>query len=105
MADPATNTSAPADAIAAKFAQYEADTIPAGTFGGSPAQPEDEVKTINFSHYIVARASLSELVVDAFKAAGPRGIAPGWYEVPTCARRHLARPLRLGVRPDIDALG
>jgi TRAP transporter TAXI family solute receptor len=55
-----------ADAIAAKFAQYDADTIPAGTFGGSPAQPEDEVKTINFSHYIVARASLSELTVGAF---------------------------------------
>jgi TRAP transporter TAXI family solute receptor len=55
-----------ADAIASKFAQYEADTIPAGTFGGSPAQPEDEVKTINFSHYIVARASLSELTVGAF---------------------------------------
>jgi TRAP transporter TAXI family solute receptor len=55
-----------ADAIAAKFAQYDADTIPAGTFGGSPAQPEDEVKTINFSHYIVARAALSELAVGAF---------------------------------------
>ena len=34
----------------------------------------------------------------------PRGIVPGWYEVPTCARRHLARPLKLGVRPEIDAL-
>ena len=32
----------------------------------------------------------------------PRGIAPGWYEVPTDARRHLARPLRLGVRGDLD---
>src|SRR5262249_19938297 len=28
-----------ADAIAAKFPTYEADTIPAGTFPGSPAQP------------------------------------------------------------------
>ena len=55
-----------ADAIAAKYSQYDADTIPAGTFGGSPAQPEDEVKTINFSHYIVARASLSETTVSAF---------------------------------------
>jgi tRNA(Ile2)-agmatinylcytidine synthase len=34
----------------------------------------------------------------------PRGIMPGWYEVPTCARRHLARPLKLGVRPEVDAL-
>jgi tRNA(Ile2)-agmatinylcytidine synthase len=34
----------------------------------------------------------------------PRAIAPGWYEVPSGARRHLARPLNLGVRPDLDAL-
>ncbi len=32
----------------------------------------------------------------------PRALAPGWYEVPTDARRHLARPLRLGVRPELD---
>jgi len=32
----------------------------------------------------------------------PREIAPGWYEVPTNARRHLARPLELGLRPEID---
>src|SRR5579871_1545949 len=55
-----------ADAIAAKFAQYDADTIPAGTFGGSPAQPEDEVKTINLTQYLVARSSLSDLAVGAF---------------------------------------
>ena len=34
----------------------------------------------------------------------PRDLEPGWYEVPTCARRHLARPLKLGVRPELDAL-
>ncbi len=27
----------------------------------------------------------------------PRKIKTGWYEVPVCARRHLARPLKLGV--------
>ena len=32
----------------------------------------------------------------------PRGVAPGWYEVPPGARRHLARPLSLGVRPDLE---
>ena len=32
----------------------------------------------------------------------PRALVPGWYEVPTDARRHLARPLRLGVRPELD---
>lgn len=55
-----------ADAIAAKYPAYDADTIPAGTFAGSPAQPDDDVKTINFSHHLVARASLSESTVSAF---------------------------------------
>jgi len=32
----------------------------------------------------------------------PRTISPGWYEVPSDARRHLARPLRLGVRPELE---
>lgn len=31
-----------------------------------------------------------------------RDLTPGWYEVPTNARRHLARPLSLGVRPDLE---
>jgi hypothetical protein len=45
---------------------YEASEIPAGTFGGSPDRPEDEVKTISFSHHIVARKDLSETTVAAF---------------------------------------
>ncbi len=32
----------------------------------------------------------------------PRDIEPGWYEVPPDARRHLARPLRLGVRAELE---
>jgi tRNA(Ile2)-agmatinylcytidine synthase len=28
----------------------------------------------------------------------------GWHEVPTSARRHLARPLKLGVRPELDGI-
>jgi tRNA(Ile2)-agmatinylcytidine synthase len=39
---------------------------------------------------------------DATYEERPRDIEPGWFEVPTNARRHLARPLRLGVRPDLD---
>src|SRR5665811_1439824 len=45
---------------------YEASEIPAGAFGGSPAKPEDEVKTISFSHHIVARKALSEATVATF---------------------------------------
>jgi TRAP transporter TAXI family solute receptor len=55
-----------ADAIAQTHPVYEAAEIPAGTFGGSPARPEEEVKTISFSHHIVARKSLSDVTVAAF---------------------------------------
>ena len=55
-----------AEAIAQNHPMYEASEIPAGTFGGSPDRPEDEVKTISFSHHIVARKDLSETTVAAF---------------------------------------
>jgi TRAP transporter TAXI family solute receptor len=55
-----------AAAIAQNFPAYEAAEIPAGAFGGSPARPDDEVKTIGFSHHIVARRGLSESTVAAF---------------------------------------
>ena len=55
-----------AEAIAQNHAAYEFADIPAGAFGGSPPRPDDEVKTISFSHLIVARKSLSEPTVAAF---------------------------------------
>src|SRR3954451_12178183 len=55
-----------AAAIAQNYSAYEASEIPAGAFGGSPARPEDEGKTIGFSHHIVARKGLSEATVSAF---------------------------------------
>jgi TRAP transporter TAXI family solute receptor len=55
-----------AEAIAQNHPMYEAADIPAGAFGGSPDKPEDEVKTISFSHHIVARKGLSESTVAAF---------------------------------------
>ncbi|GAC1634120.1 MAG: TAXI family TRAP transporter solute-binding subunit [Bradyrhizobium sp.] len=54
------------EAIAQNHPMYEAAEIPAGAFGGSPARPDDDVKTISFSHHIVARRGLSESVVAAF---------------------------------------
>lgn len=54
-----------AEAIAQNHPAYEATEIPAGVFGGSPGRPEQEVKTISFSHHIVARKALSEPVVAA----------------------------------------
>jgi TRAP transporter TAXI family solute receptor len=55
-----------AEAIAQNHPIYEASEIPAGAFGGSPDKPEEEVKTISFSHHIVARKGLSESTIAAF---------------------------------------
>ena len=55
-----------ADAIAQNHPVYEASEIPAGTYGGSPARPEDEVKTISFAHHIVARKGVPEATIAAF---------------------------------------
>jgi TRAP transporter TAXI family solute receptor len=55
-----------AAAIAQNYSAYEASEIPAGAFGGSPPRPDDEVKTISFSHHIVARKGLSESTIAAF---------------------------------------
>jgi TRAP transporter TAXI family solute receptor len=55
-----------AAAISQNYPAYEASEIPAGAFGGSPARPDDEVKTIGFSHHIVARKGLSEATVSTF---------------------------------------
>ena len=55
-----------ADAIAQNHPAYEASEIPAGTFGGAPDKPEAEVKTISFSHHIVARKGIAESTVAAF---------------------------------------
>ncbi|KQT05811.1 MAG: TAXI family TRAP transporter solute-binding subunit [Bradyrhizobium sp.] len=55
-----------ADAIAQNHPVYEASEIPAGAYGGSPARPDDEVKTISFSHHIVARRGVPESTIAAF---------------------------------------
>src|SRR5258707_903410 len=55
-----------AEAIAQNHPAYEASEIPAGTFGGAPDKPEEEVKTISFSHHIVARKGVSEPTIAAF---------------------------------------
>ncbi len=55
-----------AEAIAQNHPVYEASEIPAGAFGGSPNKPEEEVKTISFSHHIAARKGLPESTVATF---------------------------------------
>jgi len=55
-----------AEAIAQNHPVYEASEIPAGAFGGSPDRPDDEIRTISFSHHIVARKDISDTTVAAF---------------------------------------
>ncbi len=55
-----------AEAIAQNHPAYEASDIPAGTFGGAPGRPEEEIKTISFSHHIVARRGIAESTIAIF---------------------------------------
>jgi TRAP transporter TAXI family solute receptor len=55
-----------AEAIAQNHPVYEASEIPAGAFGASPDRPDDETRTISFSHHIVARKDISDTTVAAF---------------------------------------
>ncbi|OPF93285.1 TAXI family TRAP transporter solute-binding subunit [Rhodopseudomonas palustris] len=54
------------EALAANHPSYEAASIPAGAFGGAPARPDNEVKTVSFSHYIVAREGASDTTIATF---------------------------------------
>ena len=58
-----------AEAIAQNHPAYEASEIPAGTFGGAPSRPEEEIKTISFSHHIVARRGVAESTIADLYAA------------------------------------
>jgi TRAP transporter TAXI family solute receptor len=55
-----------AEAIAQNHPAYEASDIPAGTFGSAPSRPEEEIKTISFSHHIVARKGVAESTIAIF---------------------------------------
>ncbi|MBI5132825.1 MAG: ABC transporter substrate-binding protein [Rhodopseudomonas palustris] len=54
------------EALAANHPSYESASIPAGAFGGAPARPDNDVKTISFSHYIVAREGVSDASIASF---------------------------------------
>jgi len=51
-----------AAAIAKRLPVYEAAEIKKGVFGGHSPLPEDDLDTIGFSHYIVARKTVSDAV-------------------------------------------
>jgi TRAP transporter TAXI family solute receptor len=52
-----------ADAIAQNFPAYDAAEITAGSLGGVPPRPDDEIKTISFAQDLVAQKSLSDTTV------------------------------------------
>jgi TRAP transporter TAXI family solute receptor len=53
------------ETIARRHPLYESEEIPGGSFGSSPARPDDAIDTIGVNHLIVAPKSLSEGVVGA----------------------------------------
>jgi hypothetical protein len=55
-----------AEAIAQRHPIYEAGEIKAGALGGAPPKPEEDIDTISFSHYIVARKALNDQMVGEF---------------------------------------
>jgi len=55
-----------AEALAANHPVYESVSIPAGSFGGAPVRPDTDVKTVSFSHYIVAREGMSDSAIASF---------------------------------------
>jgi TRAP transporter TAXI family solute receptor len=54
-----------AEAIAKGAPEYESDDIPKGTFKSSPANPDEDVTTLFFSHLLVAKSRLKEDTVAA----------------------------------------
>lgn len=54
------------DTIARKYPLYDSEKIPASSFGGKPARPDDEVETVSVNHLIVSRSDLSETTAAAF---------------------------------------
>jgi TRAP-type uncharacterized transport system substrate-binding protein len=51
------------DAILQRFPELQAVTIPAGTFGGRPKRPDEEVRTVGASYRLMARGSVSRVAI------------------------------------------
>lgn len=50
-------------AITQRLPELQAVTVPAGTFGGRPKRPEEEVETVGVSYRLMARGSVSRVAV------------------------------------------
>jgi TRAP-type uncharacterized transport system substrate-binding protein len=58
-----------ADGIAKRNLGFDSVDIDAGTFGGNPPSPSDDLKTLSFGEYLVARRGYSETVIDTLAKA------------------------------------
>ena len=50
-------------AILQRFPELQSVTIPAGTFGGRPKRPDEEVRTVGASYRLMARGTVSRVAV------------------------------------------
>ena len=51
------------DAILQRFPELQSLSIPAGTFGGRPKRPDEEVRTVGASYRLMARGSVSRVAI------------------------------------------
>jgi TRAP-type uncharacterized transport system substrate-binding protein len=58
-----------ADGIAKRNPAFGSDSVDAGTFGGTPPSPSDDLKALSFAEYLVARRAVNSSVVAALAKA------------------------------------
>lgn len=51
------------DAILQRFPELQSVAIPAGTFGGRPKRPDEEIRTVGASYRLMARGTISRVAV------------------------------------------
>jgi len=54
-----------ADGIAKRSPAFDSVTIDAGTFGGNPPSPSDDLKSLSFAEFLVARKTYSDSVISS----------------------------------------
>jgi TRAP-type uncharacterized transport system substrate-binding protein len=55
-----------ADGIAKRLPAFDSVSIDAGTFGGNPPTPDDDLKSLSFPEYLVARKTFNDDKIAAF---------------------------------------
>ncbi len=95
------------DAVIERFPRLQAVTIPGGLFGGRPKLPADDVKTVGASYRLMARASLSRVVVadvtqqlfEKRSAAAQTTVAAEYVQAPAYDTTVAATSARIPIHP------